>query len=372
MTTRIIRIAACVGALATLALQPQFVGGASAVGASSAPTQPSKARGATPTPTSTFSSLPSMGGPSEALAVNECGHGHRGFELDRRDVLHAMRWTLQNGAWIGSSLPRAPSANSAIARGVNNNGDAAGNDFPGARHAVLWPAGGGFTMLGCNNAVLPETVYAIATGGQIVVGTAGPGLVRRRVAAGRGLQTDASRPGRGTDLAGAFAVNGDGTVVGGAAAAIVPGEDSVPVRWQRVSGGWLIEQLDSRRGHVMGANATGDLFGIVDVPCASVDGCQRAVIWYATGGSRELGTLGGKDSWARDINATGEVVGASTSPSVGNTAYFWSNSRGMLQLPFKGRWAAANALSNVRPDGTRVVVGTNSLGQAVAWVVRNP
>ena len=103
-----------------------------------------------------------------------------------------------------------------------------------------------------------------------------------------------------------------------------------------------------------------------------MDGCQRAVIWYATGGSRELGTLGGKDSWARDINATGEVVGASTSPSVGNTAYFWSNSRGMLQLPFKGRWAAANALSNVRPDGTRVVVGTNSLGQAVAWVVRNP
>jgi probable HAF family extracellular repeat protein len=144
------------------------------------------------------------------------------------------------------------------------------------------------------------------------------------------------------------------------------------VRWQKVSGGWLIEQLDSRRGNVMGANATGDLVGLVDVPCASVDGCSRAVIWYATGGSRELGTLGGKDSSARDINATGEVVGLSTSPTAGYTAYFWSTARGMLQLPFKGRFAVANALSNVRPDGTRVVVGMNSMAQATVWVVRNP
>ena len=45
---------------------------------------------------------------------------------------------------------------------------------------------------------------------------------------------------------------------------------------------------------------------------------------------------------------------------------------GIVQLPFKGRWAAANALSDVRSDGTRLVVGKDSRGQAVVWVVRNP
>jgi probable HAF family extracellular repeat protein len=111
--------------------------------------------------------------------------------------------------------------------------------------------------------------------------------------------------------------------------------------------------------------------GNVIVPCTLVDGCQRAVIWYAAGGSQELDTLGGADSVANDINASGEVVGMSTSPQVGNTAFFWSASRGMVQLPFRGRFAVANALSDVRPDGTRVVVGTNSKAEAIVWVV-NP
>jgi uncharacterized membrane protein len=164
----------------------------------------------------------------------------------------------------------------------------------------------------------------------------------------------------------AFAVNGDGTVIGGYASVGVSNENAVPVRWQKVVGGWVIEQLDSRSGRAAGANATGDLAGSVHVPCQSLDGCQRAVIWYAVGGSpRELPTLGGKDSWARDINAAGEVVGGSTSPTVGNTGFFWSASTGMFQLPHKGRWAMANALSDVRPDGSRVVVGTNA--QARAW-----
>jgi len=86
-----------------------------------------------------------------------------------------------------------------------------------------------------------------------------------------------------------------------------------------------------------------------------------------------LGTLGGADSWARDINASGDVDGGSTSPQVGNTGFIWfARSQRMVQLPFNSRWAAANALSDVRVDGTRLVVGMSSSADAVVWVVANP
>ena len=93
---------------------------------------------------------------------------------------------------------------------------------------------------------------------------------------------------------------------------------------------------------------------------------------HAVFGALELGTLGGAFSWATDINAVGEVVGSSTSPQTGNTGFFWSASVGMYQLPVKGQFAVANAVSDVRPDGTRLVVGMNSQSVPVVWVVRNP
>jgi uncharacterized membrane protein len=361
---RITRTMACVGAVVTFTLQPPFVASTPAVGAS--------------TPTATFSTLPGMGGPTEPLAVNEAGTIIVGSSWDRRNVFHAVKWSLRSGTWTLTSLPLAPSANSAIARGVNNNGDVAGNDFPGpAANAVLWPAAGGFTMLDCTNDVRPEDGNAISAGAQVVVGSVGNNLpphIRNAAVWQRAAPCKQLLPGL---VAGMFsdaaAVNGDGTVIGGYASVGVSNENAVPVRWQKVVGGWVIEQLDPRIGHVRGANATGDLAGSVNVPCQSLDGCQRAVIWYAVGGSpRELPTLGGKDSWARDINAAGEVVGGSTSPTVGNTGFFWSAPTGMFQLPHKGRWAMANALSDVRPDGSRVVVGTNAQAQGVVWVVRTP
>jgi uncharacterized membrane protein len=317
--------------------------------------------------TAPYSKLPSFGRGSEALAINEAGTVIVGHAWDRFDVLHAMKWTWQNGSWTSSSLPRAPSATSAIARGVNNQGDAAGNDFPGwSSHAVLWPHAGGFTMLGCSNDLEAATVHAISAAEQMVVGQQGG-----RAAVWQPGRCRAQLPPLGNEgFTAARAVNADGTIVGGVAT--VGSTDSVPVRWTLVAGQWVIEQLDSRVGGASGANTAGDLVGHVSVQCASADGCQHAAIWYAAGGWRELGTLGGEDSWARDINSSGEVVGGSTSPNVGNTGYFWSESVGMLQLPFLGRWAAANAVSDVRPDGTRLVVGMDSQADAIVWIVRNP
>ena len=43
----------------------------------------------------------------------------------------------------------------------------------------------------------------------------------------------------------------------------------------------------------------------------------------------------------------------------------------MLRLP-ANKWGVANALSEVRPDGTRIVVGMDAQANAAVWLVRNP
>jgi uncharacterized membrane protein len=352
MNTRI-KIAAVVGyvaALPVLALGSQYV--------ESAPSQ----QAASQTWSATLSKLPSLGGNAEALGVNEAGTVIVGHSFDRSDLLYAVKWTLQSGSWVISKLPYPGSA---IARGIDNQGNVVGYAASSPRHPILWPAAGGYTVLGCDSDA--AVAYAISADGQTVVGQ------------GNGRATAWHAPQSCTEYlppleeggpSSAFAVNGDGSIIGGGAAHIAQAAGT-PVRWIGIAGQRVIEQLDTRPGTVYGANNGGDLAGLVTIPCAVVDGCQRAVIWFAAGGSRQLGTLGGEHSWARDINAAGEVVGVSTSRRAGNTAYFWSQSTGMIKLPVK-RWAAANAVSDVRLDGTRLVVGMNSQAVPVVWVVRTP
>ena len=371
LSTRSAVLVGCVWAVAAFALQPLSAGNGEpgTAGAQNAGAQRGKPGTGAPE-FATFSTLPSFGANSVAWAVDDAGTIIVGQAFDRDGFLHAVKWTLQNGSWVMTDLPLPPGAISATARGVSNQGDVAGNDFPGSSsHPVLWPATGGATILGCpSDSTSVATVYGISAVGQVVVGNAGGAAVWRPGSCRENLPRLVE--GGGT---GASAVNGDGTIVGGSSALTGPdGPIGMPVRWRNVGGQWLIEQLDSLRGSVRGANAAGDLAGYVYVPCGSDNDCQRAVIWYTAGGFRQLDTLGGDDSVALDVNASGEVVGGSTSPRVGNTAYFWSESAGMVQLPFKGRFAAAYALSNVRPDGTRLVVGTNSQAQPIVWVVRNP
>ena len=320
-----------------------------------------------------FTNLPALAGPTEALAVNEAGTTSAGYSWGRDGLLHAVKWTLQgDGSWGISDLPWSAGASSTTARGVNNHGDVAGNDFPAsASRALLWRAGTSTPLiLGCSTDLTPATVKGISADAQVVVGTA----IDTRVRASTGIVWRPNGKCReylpllaAGGAGGAYAVNRDGTIVGGAASGF-------PVRWTNVAGQWRIDQLDTRRGVAFGANGAGDLTGYVETPCGPAATCQRAVIWYTTGESRELGTLGGADSWATDINSNGEVVGSASPPRASNTGFFWSpaSTVGMVQLPFKGRWAAANALSDIRPDATRLAVGVDSRGEAAAWVVPSP
>lgn len=276
--------------------------------------------------------------------------------------MYPATWRLQSGKWTLTTLPYAATATSAVARGVNDQGDVAGNDFPGSSpHIVLWPSTGGFSVLGCSDF---GNGYAISAGAQIVAGVDRSVLPYKAAVWRPGACREELPPLVAGEHTTATAINGDGTIVGGTSGR--------PVRWRRVSGVWQVEQLDSRPGWVHGANAAGDLVGAVEVPCTSLPQCHRGIIWYADGGSRELGTLGGESTTPRAINAAREVVGLSSLSNGDGYPFFWSETTGMRQLPVTdGAWAFA--ISGVRADGTRLVVGAGGRPfSALAWVVSNP
>jgi uncharacterized membrane protein len=311
----------------------------------------------------TFSNLPSFGRGSQALAIDGDGRTIAGTAWDRSDLLHAIKWTLQaDGSWGMTDRPWPPGATSARASAVNTSGDVTGNDYPGTTsRALLWRSGGGPpVILGCGE-IEPATVYSMSANAQVVVGVA------------RGAGAAVWQPGSCRQLlptgASADAVNGDGTIVGGAAG-------GMPARWTNVAGAWTVETLDllgGIDGRALGANESGDLAGYVSVPCTSNSGlCEHSAIWYLDGRSADLARLlGGEGNHSTDINSSGEVVGAITVRGV-TGGYFWSAGLGLIQLTGKGRGTTANALSNVRPDGTRLIVGMDAGANAAVWLVRNP
>src|SRR5262245_15046156 len=119
-----------------------------------------------PTGLATLVSLPTLsGGTSEALAVNSAGTVVTGYawEAGAGGTIRAVRWTQgASGSWTIAVLPTAAGTTGGIARGVDNQGNGAGNDFPGpSSRPVLWPRSGGFTMLSCAGETGAVTVYGI-------------------------------------------------------------------------------------------------------------------------------------------------------------------------------------------------------------------
>jgi len=310
------------------------------------------------------------GAHGEAYAVNKSGSLVAGYSWDKAGLMQAVTWKRLNGVWTVSALPFGASATSAQAIGINEQNDVGGTFFPASSpRVVLWHSAGGFTVLGCGD---NGRAYGMSSGGQAIVGvdrTPRPGIESPGIAAvwRPGVCRVELPPLFADSFAIANAVNADASIVGGAADV---GDYTVPVRWRLAGGIWQIQQLDNRSGGVNGANSVGDLVGYVQVPCSS-GSCSRGMIWYATGGSRELPTLGGETTSPRAINSVGEVVGLSTLSSDGNgVPFFWSPAVGIRQLPVaNGAWAFA--ISDVRADGTRLIVGAGGRPfSALSWVVK--
>jgi len=335
------------------------------------PDAPALAKGGPPGGGSEFATrtaLPPLkgGAHGEAYAIDRAGTLIGGYSWDQAGRMHPVTWSLVNNSWQITAYAWDATATSAVIRAINDNRDKAGTFWPAsAPRAVIWNAAGTFTVLGCNE--LGEA-NGISSGGQLVVGVYRVGSFGN-ASVWRPGQCRESLPELVAGGGGvAYAVNGDGSIIGGSSA-------DVPVRWRRVSGAWQVEQLDSRRGTVFGANSAGDLVGAVGAACSpSPDGCTLdvGIVWFVNGGLRVLPTLGGASTAARAINSSREVVGLSTLSNGNGVPFIWSEALGIRQLPLSnGGWAFT--ISDVRADGTRLVAGAGGRPfSAQVWVVRNP
>jgi uncharacterized membrane protein len=320
--------------------------------------------------------LPSFGRGGDALAVNAAGTVVVGLVWDRNDILHAARWTVQNGSWTLTSLPRKDDAVSAKATGTSDQGGTGGHDYHrlpagstgGNSHAMFWASSTAGSVLGCNEAPAVLTTYGTSATAGVVVGVRNGNAAVWPVPSG--CRQDLPKPfAAGTAIG--SAVNGDGTIVGGSAGGP---SGTFPVRWTHVQGLWQAEVLHTLYGLggvVRASNGSGDLAGYIFVPCGGTSECQRAAVWHVAGGIPQLheGPYGGSSS-ALDVNASGEVVLLAPSQNGINTGFIWSETIGMRQIS-TSRNAVAWALSDVRADGTRVAVGSESR-KPIVWTIRNP
>ncbi|MCC6907771.1 MAG: DUF3466 family protein [Phycisphaerales bacterium] len=102
----------------------------------------------------------------------------------------------------------------------------------------------------------------------------------------------------------------------------------------------LVPGLDAR------ANDINDLDEIAGYSYTAL-GARHAVKWLADGTPVDLGTLGGEDSGAYGISASGQVVGGADLPVEGSHSFLWEKGR-MIDLGDLGRPSGgANAINEV-------------------------
>ena len=272
----------------------------------------------------------------------------------------AFRWTagggLQNLGILDSSGPysdgSALSADGSVVTGIsagsNNN-----------NRAFRWTAATGMQSLGVLGTGSASVGNAISANGSVIAGesyTAGFSNPRAfRWTAATGLQSLGILPGgQGTD---AFAISADGSVIAGV--------DSVngflrAFRW--TAGG--IQDI----GDLPGSNSTEAIGLSPDGSVATGDSGDalgtifQAFRWTSGGGMQDLGILaGGSISQGRAITADNSIIIGASASSIGDRAFLWTQSLGMVDLneylPLYGLnltgWTLTQA-SGISADGSAI------------------
>lgn len=116
-------------------------------------------------------------------------------------------------------------------------------------------------------------------------------------------------------------------------------------------GGTSVDSSDAQ-----GINNRGDIVG-----SSSINGQSHAFLWTASGGMRDLGTLGGANSLATAINDSGTVVGWAQNAAGVTRAFLWTERGGMVDLGTLG--GAASEAWGINNSGQVAGVAQIATGQ---------
>jgi probable HAF family extracellular repeat protein len=111
----------------------------------------------------------------------------------------------------------------------------------------------------------------------------------------------------------------------------------------------------------IGVNSTGQVVGVFYPD----SGSYYNAFLYSSGTSTNLGTLGGKYSWAEAINNTGQVVGFSTNSSGYTYAFLYSGGTMINLGKLGGDFSEATAINSA---GQVVGISDTSSGTDVAFL----
>jgi probable HAF family extracellular repeat protein len=146
----------------------------------------------------------------------------------------------------------------------------------------------------------------------------------------------------------AMDINGSGIIVG----AVVDGSNRAhPVRWNAPDQPELLNTGLDCCGEARAINDDGVIAGAVS---SGREGDGHAVIWDVNGRLHPIQTIVGGESFAWDINASGEVVGQWNGPTHAQ-AFRYTAATGMVLLPA------------LRDGFHGVAIGINRSGQVVGW-----
>lgn len=232
----------------------------------------------------------------------------------------------------------------------------------GERHAFRWTAGGGLVDLGAPGEA--SVAHAIDAAGVIVGQRDGQAFVRdvNGAVSELGFLCDGGSPATCGRTSEALFVNDAGVVLGHAEA---PSGGTVAFRWTRAGGMVALETLGGDGARAVALAQSGHAVGE-----STTDwGATHAVLWTASGERVALGSFAAASSSPVGVNALGQVAGVLDQGGK-RRAFFWASERGLVDLGTLGG-AEAEAADL---DGSGRVVGwaEDAQGRQRAFVSEAP